>query len=95
MLGKSEKTVLIHLSKLTSATGMTWNAMENGSIVVNFPAPVANQPGVQNRSCQLPSQEDLDSQHPVEPPTSYFPARIMGYITYNDDVDRLTIDENA
>ena len=95
MLGKSQKTILTHLSKLTLATGVAWQATENGSIIVSFPATEANQPGVGNKSCQPPPQDAHDSQYPENSPTSYFPAQIMGYITYNDDLDRPNMDENT
>lgn len=81
-----------HLAELQDASALVCRSNRDGKLILSFP----EQPGLKTKretaATQIPSQGLLNSNDPGSTETaSYFPDRILGYISYQEDGEPLDI----
>jgi hypothetical protein len=84
--GKSQVTILRHLSQLKSISALDWRSTEDGKIIISFhdglsdiPEPSVGFPGITDSTAVNTNNQDLS------PVAHYFPPRILGYLSYHAD----------
>ena len=84
-----------HLSQLRDISALTWRTGKSGKLVITFPQEPSHRPQPSAEAAALPIHSIPPT--PEAPATAlafYFPARILGYLSYDDEDDeRLTPDE--
>jgi len=83
LLGKSRSTLLRHLSILQARSYLVWHSDGKGGITLQFKSgedeiPV-HKPGIEETELARENQSKFPEHR------QYFPPRIMGYISYEDE----------
>jgi hypothetical protein len=85
-----------HLCYLQDISALSWRLAGNEKIMISF---LEEQAGRNENLENMQHQFGSSSLHPAEQerpaPTSYLPSRILGYLSYDDEMDPLYIDEFA
>jgi hypothetical protein len=84
-----------HLFQLQDISALVCRSTRDGKLIVSFPEEPATKTDGQAVAPDLQSSLVLDSpsQRSSEP-SSYFPPRIMGYLSYDQDQDGYEITSN-
>jgi hypothetical protein len=83
LTGKSQMTIFRHLSRLKSLSALDWCSTGDGGLIISFPA---GQPDSPIRSVDISNFTDFNGVNSetliVPEPAFYFPAKILGYLSY-------------
>jgi hypothetical protein len=84
-----------HLAQLQDISALVCRSTRNGKLILSFPeepiTKIENQAAVPDRS----ESATLISRTQESPdPSSYFPARILGYLSYQEDQDGYEITDD-
>jgi len=85
-----------HMAQLQSIAALTWHTVNDGKIILSFPEEptfkTENHIDAQSYAgTTMPSPEI----HGIHVLASYFPPKIMGYLSFDDDEEiDLNVDEN-
>jgi hypothetical protein len=83
---KSQATLYRHLSQLRSITALGWRFLGDGRIIISFPDNLFDKPKQSFGFPELTGITASNSYHKDLPqPAHYFPKRILGYLSYQDD----------
>jgi predicted DNA-binding transcriptional regulator AlpA len=84
--GKSKATLYMRLSQLKSLTSLQWRSIGRGKMIVSFPEEPADMSEQKAVPPNIPNSTILNSKNSELPdPASYFPHRILGYLSYQED----------
>jgi hypothetical protein len=77
-----------HLSQLQDISALSWRTTRDGKLILSFPEDQTIKTENQAVTPIDPSSVILNSQNPkaLDPP-SYFPAHILGYLSFQEDQD--------
>ncbi len=86
LTGKSQVQLYRHLSQLRHINALSWRTTESGSIIVSFEDEPAEQLKSIKKSPAVPGSRipDTTNSEALYPP-SYFPSRILGYLSFDED----------
>jgi hypothetical protein len=75
-----------HLAQLKESSALTWRFAGNEKIVISFPEEFTELPAGQadSQSHLMPVKHLLERPE-TQSTASYFPAKILGYLSYEDD----------
>jgi hypothetical protein len=91
LLGIHPTRLYRHLSQLKRITALSWRTGNNGKLVVSFPGEPPVTPHEQVEVAASPAVTTPDTGHSALPvPDSYFPRRILGYLSFEADQDICT-----
>jgi hypothetical protein len=91
IIGKSQATLYRHMSLLRYMDALCWRSTGKGTIKFSFPEEPLGKPKYQSGPPNLPDSKVLNSINPELPdPPSYFPAQILGYLTFQEDEERFS-----
>jgi len=86
LTGKSQVTIFRHLSWLKSVSALNWRSAEDGGIIISFPDGLHDKPQRSVDSLNFPDFNEVNSETLYVPePAFYFPAKILGYLSYQAD----------
>ena len=86
--GKSQATLSRHMSMLRRTAALCWRSTRHGTITISFPDEPSGKPENQPGTPYFPNSKILNSTNSESPdPLSYFPPRILGYLSYQEDQD--------
>ena len=86
--GKNQATLLNILSRLKSISSLDWCSTGNGRIIISFPDELSDKPKRSVDILNLPDfKVDNSETRKVPEPAFYFPAKILGYLSYQEDDD--------
>jgi hypothetical protein len=89
--GKSQATLYGHMSLLRSMEALRWRSTGQGKIIVSFPEEPSGKPIYHSGPPNYPDSKFLNSMKSEMPdPPSYFPAQILGYLTFQEDKERFS-----
>jgi hypothetical protein len=97
--GKSQATLYRHMSQLRRLSILLWHSTARGSIILFFPDESSEMPESRSEPPDNPNSKCQKTESSELPdPYSYFPARILGYLSYQEDpscfsTTEVTIDE--
>jgi len=88
LTGKSQVTIFRHLSQLKSISALDWRTNADGRIIISFPDDLYFKPEQQAGSLLFNDSTNLNTEISELPGfSSYFPPRILGYLSYQEDPD--------
>jgi hypothetical protein len=93
LTGKRQATLYRHMSQLRHLGALSWHTTESGLIIVSFfDEPPKERRSMSDQSMiptsKIPAANILDSTISRLPdPSSYFPARILGYLSFQEDLE--------
>ena len=84
-----------HLSQLQDLSALSCRSAGNGKLILSFPVEPAVKTEDQARTTEIPDSvipyfHDQESPDP----SSYFPDRIMGYLSYQEDQDGFDVTDD-
>ena len=86
LTGKSQATLYRHMALLKNASALRWRSKCKGSISLTFPeTPPAAVGHPLKRRLHPGSASGSTAPSEIANPPSYFPSRILGYLSYDDD----------
>ena len=89
--GKSQATIYGHMSLLRSLSALQWRSTGQGTIIVSFPEEPSDKPIYRSRPPNFQDSKILNSIKTELPdPPSYFPAQILGYLSFQEDEERFS-----
>jgi hypothetical protein len=77
-----------HLAQLKDISALTWRIASQGKIIISFPEEPASR-RVNDADTQSPVGSAISTvgDQVIPVPPSYFPAKILGYLSYEDEED--------
>ncbi len=88
VMGKSQATFIRHISQLKSKSALDWRFTGDGRIIISFPDDLYFKPEQQAGSLFFNDSTNLNTENSELPGfSSYFPPRILGYLSYQEDPD--------
>jgi hypothetical protein len=86
LTGKRQSMLYRHMSQLRHLSALSWRSTGLGTIIVSFPEELSGMPNKQAGPLNILDSTILNSQNRELPdPPSYFPPRIMGYLSFHED----------
>jgi len=74
------------VSQLQSISALSWRTVEHGKIILSFPEEPTIEPEHHMEARNLLISSILNSEEKESPdPPSYFPSRILGYLSFDED----------
>jgi len=95
-LGIHPNRLYRHMSSLQELSALSLYEMNQGKFVISFPEQPSHLQKGEPRVKEGIEQPFLDSKRSIQPaPSSYFPARILGYLSFEDnDKDPLHMEQD-
>ena len=91
LIGLHPTRLYRHLSQLKRITALSWRTENNGKLIVSFPGEPPATPQEQVDIAASPAVTSPDTGHSSLPVLdSYFPRRILGYLSFEADQDTYT-----
>jgi hypothetical protein len=84
--GRNQVTLFRHLSRLQSTSALRWHSNRDGRIIISFHDNLSekSEPSVGFPSL-IDSNAANSNNRDISQPAHYFPPRILGYLSYQDD----------
>jgi hypothetical protein len=94
-LGLHTSRLSKHLAQLSDDSALSYHLNCQGKIIITFPDQPLLPPEPEHTAPEHTGDTSSNSDHRLsEPATSYFPKRILGYISYEDDDEDFLLAEN-
>jgi len=79
-----------HLAQLEDVAALSWRTEKSGKIIITFPQPPISMPALPAETHAEPAHTSPQSMQATSPPlASYFPTRILGYLSYDEDEEQM------
>jgi hypothetical protein len=84
-----------HLAQLQELSSLSYRNLNREKIIISFTAESISKPAASIPGINKVGPAAIDSKRTDQSfPASYFPTRILGYITYDDEEDAIISGEN-
>lgn len=95
LTGKGKSTLYAHMSHLRAVSALRWRSAGQDTIIISFPdEPTKDNVNI-NEPPNFPDSKMTDYRNTdLDPPSSYFPAQILGYLSIQDEDEGFSKDNH-